>query len=77
MKIRRFCLFCVIPAIINLWSLQLLLFIFLSQKITYSPEKKYNYRNSSNMIKTTIIVIISKSGQGKTYNEYEAGKNAS
>ena len=24
-----------------------------------------------------IIVIISKSGQGKTYVEYEAGKNAS
>ena len=24
----------------------------------------------------TIIVIISKSGQGKTYVEYEAGKNA-
>ena len=27
--------------------------------------------------KTIIIVIISKSGQGKIYNEYEAGKNAS
>ena len=26
--------------------------------------------------KNTIIVIISKSGQGKTYVEYEAGKNA-
>ena len=26
---------------------------------------------------TYVIVIISKSGQGKTYNEYEAGKNAS
>ena len=26
--------------------------------------------------KITIIVIISKSGQGKTYVEYEAGKNA-
>ena len=29
-----------------------------------------------NLIKITIIVIISKSAQGKTYVEYEAGKNA-
>ena len=40
-------------------------------------KKNYDYRNSWNLIKTTIIVIISKSGQGKNYNEYEAGKNAS
>ena len=40
-------------------------------------KKNYDYRNSWNLIKTTIIVIISKSGQGKTYNECEAGKNAS
>ena len=30
----------------------------------HSPEKKYDYRNSWNLIKTLIIVIISKSGQG-------------
>ena len=36
-----------------------------------------DYRNSWNLVKTTIIVIISKNGQGKTYNECEASKNAS
>ena len=36
---------------------------------TFSWKKNYDYRNSWNLIKTTIIVIISKSGQGKTYNE--------
>ena len=44
---------------------------------TFSGEKNYDYRNSGNLIKTTIIIIISKSGQGNTYNEYEAGKSAS
>ena len=39
---------------------------------TFSGEKNYDYRNSGNLIKTTIIIIISKSGQGNTYNEYEA-----
>ena len=39
-------------------------------------KKNYDYRNKWSLIKTTIIVIISKSGQGKTYNEYEADKNA-
>ena len=46
-------------------------------KATHSPKKNYDYRNSWNLIETTIIVIISKSGQGKTDNECEAGKNAS
>ena len=32
----------------------------------HSPEKIYDYCNSWNVIKITIIVIISKSGQGKT-----------
>ena len=40
-------------------------------------KKNYDYRNSGNLIKTAIIIIISKSGQGNTYNEYEAGKSAS
>lgn len=40
-------------------------------------EKKCDYRNIWNLIKTAIIVIISKNGPGKTYVEYEAGKNAS
>ena len=40
-------------------------------------KKKYDYHNTWNLVKTTIIVIISKSGQGKTYNKYEAGKNTS
>ena len=39
-------------------------------------KKNYDYRNTWNLIKTAIIVVISKSVQGKTYNEYEAGKNA-
>ena len=43
---------------------------------TYPSEKNYDYCNSWNLIKTTIIVIISRSGQGKTYVEYEAGKNS-
>ena len=38
------------------------------------PEN-YDYRNSWNLIKITIITIIPKSGQGKIYNE--AGKNTS
>ena len=34
---------------------------------TYPPEKKkYNYRNTWNLIKTAIIIVISKSGQDKT-----------
>ena len=36
-------------------------------------KKKYDYRNSWNLIKNTIILIISKSGQDKTYNEYGTG----
>ena len=37
----------------------------------YPPEKKNDYRNQWNLIKILIIVITSKSGQGKTYAEYE------
>ena len=40
-------------------------------------KKNYDCRNSWNLKKSTIIVIISKSGQAKTFNEWEAGKNAS
>ena len=40
-------------------------------------KKNCYYCNTWNLIKTTIIVIISKSGQDKTYDEYEAGKNVS
>ena len=47
------------------------------QKTTYPPEKNYEYRNTCNLIKTRIIVMISKSGQGKAYIEYETGKNPS
>ena len=43
----------------------------------FSSKKKLRLFNSWNLIKITITVITSKSGQGKTYNEYEAGKNAS
>ena len=42
----------------------------------HSPEKLYEYRNSWNLIKITIIVIISKSCQGKAYLN-EAGKKPS
>ena len=34
------------------------------------------YRNTWNLLKIAIILIISKSGQGKTYVEYEASKNS-
>ena len=44
---------------------------------TFSSKKNYDYRYSWNLIRTAIIAIVSKSGRGKTYNEYEAGKNAS
>ena len=37
-------------------------------------KKNYDYRNLWNLIKTAIIVVISKGGQGKTYNEHGAGK---
>lgn len=40
----------------------------------YSPEKNYNDCNTWNFIKITIIVIISKSGLGKSYVEYKTGK---
>ena len=40
-------------------------------------HEQHILENSWNLMKTTIIVIILKKGQGKTYNEYEAGKNAS
>ena len=37
-------------------------------------KRIYDYCNTWNLIKSTIIIIISKSSQGKTYAEYEAGK---
>ena len=53
-------------------------FEYLRLYIQHIPLKKNcDYRNSWNLIKTVIILIISKSGQDKNYNEYEAGKNAS
>ena len=36
-------------------------------------ERMYDYCDTWNLIKSTIIIIISKSTQGKTYAEYEAG----
>ena len=38
-------------------------------------KKNYDYPDSWNLIKFTIIAIISKNGQDKSYNE--AGKNLS
>ena len=35
-------------------------------------ERIYDYCDTWNLIKSTIIIIISKSTQGKTYAEYEA-----
>lgn len=37
-------------------------------------RKQYNYRNTGNLIKTTIIAIIPKSSQGKDYDEYDECK---
>ena len=59
----------IITIIITVISIYYYYYNFLSWK------KNYDYRNTWNLIKTTIIVIISKCGQGKTNVEYEAGKN--
>ena len=59
----------IITIIITIISIYYYYYNFLSWK------KIYDYRNTWDLIKTTIIVIISKCGQGKTYTEYEAGKN--
>ena len=40
-------------------------------------HEQHILENSWNLLKTTIIVIILKSSQDKTYNEYEARKNTS
>ena len=43
---------------------------------TLPADKNYDYYNASNLIKTTIIVIISKSDRGKNYDEYYVNKHA-
>ena len=51
-------------------------FVLPIPKTAYPPEKIYDYRNTWNFIKITIIVIISKSDLGKTCVEYETAKKA-
>ena len=63
-----------------LWEKYSNLEFFLSRIRESTDQKEIPYLDTFNLSswkKITIIEIISKSRQGKTYNECEAGKNGS